>query len=210
MNHVRFDIAVSLDGYSAGPDQSIDNPLGVGGEQLHAWAIADPGWREQHGLDGGEETVNTGVIAEMFANVGAVIMGRNMFGGGPGDWDPEWKGWWGDDPPFHRPVFVLTHHEREPLAMEGGTTFTFVSGGIDAALEQAKAAAGPDQDILISGGAETVRQFLKAGLVHSFQLHVVPLMLGGGTRLLDGLDPAALNLDRVVDGPGVTHLRYRF
>jgi dihydrofolate reductase len=209
MNHVRFDIAVSLDGYSAGPDQSFDNPLGVGGEQLHAWAIADPGWREQHGLEGGEETVNTGVIAEMFANVGAVVMGRNMFGGGPGDWDPEWKGWWGDDPPFHRPVFVLTNHEREPLAMEGGTTFTFVTGGIDAALEQAKAAAGPDKDILISGGAETVRQFLKAGLVDSFQLHVVPIMLGGGTRLLDGLEPAALRLDRVVDGPGVTHLRYR-
>jgi dihydrofolate reductase len=209
MNHVRFEISMSLDGYSAGPDQSLDNPLGVGGEQLHEWAIADAAWREQHGLEGGERSVNTDMVEEMFANVGAVIMGRNMFGGGPGDWDADWKGWWGDDPPFHLPVFVLTHHEREPLPMDGGTTFTFVTDGVDAALAQAQNAAGPDKDILISGGAATIQQFLKAGLVDSFQLHVVPVILGAGTRLLDGLDPGTITLDRVVDGPGVTHLRYR-
>jgi dihydrofolate reductase len=209
MNHVRFEISMSLDGYSAGPDQSLDNPLGVGGEQLHEWAIADAAWREQHGLEGGARSVNTDMVEEMFANVGAVIMGRNMFGGGPGDWDADWKGWWGDDPPFHLPVFVLTHHEREPLPMDGGTTFTFVTDGVDAALAQAQNAAGPDKDILISGGAATIQQFLKAGLVDSFQLHVVPVILGAGTRLLDGLDPGTITLDRVVDGPGVTHLRYR-
>jgi dihydrofolate reductase len=209
MNHVRFEISMSLDGYSAGPDQSLDNPLGVGGEQLHEWAIADAAWREQHGLEGGERSVNTDMVEEMFANVGAVIMGRNMFGGGPGDWDADWKGWWGDDPPFHLPVFVLTHHEREPLPMDGGTTFTFVTDGVDAALAQAQNAAGPDKDILISGGAATIQQFLKAGLVDSFHLHVVPVILGAGTRLLDGLDPGTITLDRVVDGPGVTHLRYR-
>jgi dihydrofolate reductase len=209
MNHVRFEISMSLDGYSAGPDQSLDNPLGVGGEQLHEWAIADAAWREQHGLEGGERSVNTDMVEEMFANVGAVIMGRNMFGGGPGDWDADWKGWWGDDPPFHLPVFVLTHHEREPLPMDGGTTFTFVTDGVDAALAQAQNAAGPDKDILISGGAATIQQFLEAGLVDSFQLHVVPVILGAGTRLLDGLDPGTITLDRVVDGPGVTHLRYR-
>jgi dihydrofolate reductase len=209
MNHVRFEISMSLDGYSAGPDQSLDNPLGVGGEQLHEWAIADAAWREQHGLEGGARSVNTDMVEEMFANVGAVIMGRNMFGGGPGDWDADWKGWWGDDPPFHLPVFVLTHHEREPLPMDGGTTFTFVTDGVDAALAQAQDAAGPDKDILISGGAATIQQFLKAGLVDSFQLHVVPVILGAGTRLLDGLDPGTITLDRVVDGPGVTHLRYR-
>jgi dihydrofolate reductase len=209
MNHVRFEISMSLDGYSAGPDQSLDNPLGVGGEQLHEWAIADAAWREQHGLEGGARSVNTDMVEEMFANVGAVIMGRNMFGGGPGDWDADWKGWWGDDPPFHLPVFVLTHHEREPLPMDGGTTFTFVTDGVDAALAQAQNAAGPDKDILISGGAATIQQFLEAGLVDSFQLHVVPVILGAGTRLLDGLDPGTITLDRVVDGPGVTHLRYR-
>jgi dihydrofolate reductase len=208
MNHVRFDISMSLDGYSAGPDQSLDNPLGVGGEQLHEWAIADAAWRERHGLDGGERSVNTDMVEEMFANVGAVIMGRNMFGGGPGEWDADWKGWWGDDPPFHMPVFVLTHHEREPLPMDGGTTFTFVTDGVDAALARAQDAAGPGKEILISGGAATIQQSLKAGFVDSFQLHVVPVILGAGTRLLDGLDPGTLTLDRVVDGPGVTHLRY--
>jgi dihydrofolate reductase len=208
---VRLHIASSLDGYVAGPNQSEDEPLGVGGEALHDWAFELAAWREPHGREGGEVNASSAVIEERQANVGAGIMGRNMFGPiGGGDWgDGSWRGWWGDEPPYHHPVFVLTHHEREPLEMEGGTTFHFVTDGIESALEQARAAVG-DKDIQIHGGAETGRQFLAAGLLDEFELDVVPMLLGDGERLLEGLDPAVkVELVRAVDAPGVTHLKYR-
>jgi len=196
MTRVRFDIAVSLDGYSAGPEQTVDDPLGIGGEQLHEWMFGEV------------DPVNQSVRDEMFVNVGAVIMGRNMFGGGPGGWDEEWKGWWGDDPPYHVPVYVLTHHARESVEMDGGTTFHFVTDGIESALTQAKEAAN-GKDILIGGGANTVQQYLKAGYVDEFSVHIAPVLLGDGERLMDGLDAATLELVRTVDGPGVTHVKYR-
>ena len=208
MTRIRFDICISLDGYSAGPEQSPDNPLGIGGMQLHEWAFAVQSWREAHGESGGETNVNSDVSAEMMEGVGAFVMGRNMFGGGPGPWSPDWKGWWGDDPPYHKPVFVLTHHEREPLAMQGGTTFTFVSDGPESALEQAKQAAG-DGDVLIAGGASAIQQYLKLGVVDEFMVHVTPVLLGSGTRLFDNVPPGSIELVRVIDGPGVTHLSYR-
>src|ERR671927_1411654 len=155
MSNVRVDISVSADGYVAGPDQSLENPLGEGGESLHDWIVALRAWRERHGLEGGEVTASTPVVEESLANVGAEIMGRGKFGGGPGPWDDDlWRGWWGEEPPFHMRVFVLTHHEREPLTLSD-TTFTFVTGGIEAALEQARAAAA-GQDVLLGGGASMI------------------------------------------------------
>ncbi len=210
MGSVRFSIAVSLDGYSAGPNQSVDNPIGEGGMQLHEWAFNARAWREAHGEAGGEDDASSAVLEETTANVGAYILGRNMFGGGPGPWseDPPWNGWWGDEPPYHAPVFVLTHHPREPLPMEGGTTFHFVTDGIESALAQAHEAAG-DRDIVIGGGADVAQQYLAAGLVDEFQLNVVPVLLGrAGTKLLDGI-VSEIELVRVVDAPGVTHLKYR-
>jgi dihydrofolate reductase len=154
---------------------------------------------------------STAVIEESLENVGATVMGRNMFGGGPGPWgaDP-WNGWWGDDPPFHTPVFVLTHHPREPLEMEGGTTFTFVTDGIESALEQAKEAAG-GKDVSLGGGADVAQQYLKAGLIDEMQITIAPLLLGGGTRLLDNLEGAEVELEpvRVIGAPEVAHLKYR-
>jgi dihydrofolate reductase len=176
--------------------------------RLHDWAVGARSWREAHGHSGGEDNVNSDVSAEMMDGVGAFVMGRNMFGGGPGPWSPDWQGWWGEDPPFHGPVFVLTHHEREPLAMKGGTTFTFVTDGIESALEQAKAAADGG-DVLISGGASTVQQYLNASAVDEFIVHVAPVLLGSGTRLFDNIAPGSVELVRVIDGPGVTHLSYR-
>ena len=162
MSKLRFQITMSLDGYVAGPDQSEKNPLGIGGEELHAWAIPLKAFRETHGEQGGEVNASTPVIERMFENVGATVMGRNMFGGGPGPWgDDPWRGWWGDDPPYHHPVFVLTHHAREPLQMQGGTTFHFVTNGIESALEQAKEAAG-GRDVLLGGGADAAQQYLAA------------------------------------------------
>jgi dihydrofolate reductase len=157
---------MSLDGYVAGPDQSRDNPLGVGGEDLHSWVTPLKAWRAVHGMQGGEVNESTRVMEESTANVGATIMGRNMFGGHPGPWDAAkpWNGWWGKNPPFHHPVFVLTHHAREPLTLEGGTTFTFVTDGIESALEQARRAAG-GKDVTLGGGAKAGQQYLKAGLV---------------------------------------------
>ena len=210
MSKVRADISVSLDGYVAGPDQSEENPLGIGGEQLHDWAIALRAWREPHGREGGDENASSAVMEEANANVGAEIMGRGKFGpptGGPWGDDP-WDGWWGDDPPFHKPVFVLTHHEREPLTLSD-TTFTFVTDGIESALEQARAAAG-DQDVFLGGGADSINQYLAAGLVDELQLHVAPVMLGSGERLFAGVGPdLKLEQLRVVEAPGVTHLKYR-
>jgi dihydrofolate reductase len=211
MSQVVCDITMSLDGYVAGPDQSADQPLGAGGEQLHEWVFGLASWREAHGLEGGETNADGEIVDEAVARVGATIMGRGMFGGGPGPWgDEPWDGWWGDEPPFHHPVFVLTSHAREPLVKEG-TTFTFVTDGIESALEQARAAAG-DKDVHVAGGADAVQQYLRAGLVDELQLHVAPVLLGGGSRLLDNLgEPGALRLEptRVVGSPAVTHLRYR-
>jgi len=207
---LRLDISISLDGYVAGPNPSEENPLGIGGEQLHEWALPLEAWRRPHGLEGGEVNRSSEVMEETQANLGATVMGRNMFGG-EGSWDAKpWEGWWGDEPPFHMPVFVITHHDREPLVKDGGTTFTFVTDGIESALAQAEEAAG-GKDIGLAGGADVAQQFLRAGLVDEMQLHVVPVLLGGGTRLLDNLEGANLELEfiRVLAAPGVTHLRYR-
>jgi dihydrofolate reductase len=209
MSKVRVQISVSADGYVAGPNQSESNPLGEGGESLHDWVVALKSWREAHGKEGGEAGASNAVQEEAQANIGAEIMGRGKFGGGPGPWgDDPWPGWWGEDPPFHMPVFVLTHHEREPLTLSD-TTFTFVTDGIESALEQAKAAAG-GKDVAIGGGANAINQYLAAGLVDELELHVVPLVFGGGARLFEGLGPElGLEQVRAVDAPGVTHLKYR-
>lgn len=211
MSKLRCQISISLDGFTAGPNQSEQNPLGEGGMGLHEWVFKLDAWRQSHGKDGGETNPSSQVIEEAVANVGASIMGRNMFGGGPGPWgDPAWNGWWGDDPPFHTPVFVLTHHEREPLQMQGGTTFTFVSDGIEPALDQAREAAG-GKDVSLGGGAETVQQYLAAGLLDELQLNIVPVLLGGGTRLFDNVEGAGVELEpvRAIEAPGVTHVKYR-
>jgi dihydrofolate reductase len=210
MGKLKAFITVSADGYAAGPDQSEDNPLGVGGEELHEWLIPLKAFNEAHGREGGEVTASSPVVEAWFENVGAEIMGRNMFGGGPGPWSEEpWTGWWGEEPPFHVPVFVLTHHPREPLEMEGGTTFHFVTDGIESAHEQASTAAG-DRDVIIGGGGEVARQYLAAGLIDEMWLHVVPILLGAGAPLFDETT-AGSNLEqvRVVDAPGVAHLNYR-
>ena len=210
MSKVRAHISVSTDGYVAGPDQSEENPLGEGGEDLHEWVVSLKAWREPHGMEGGEANASSSIVEEEKDNVGAEIMGRGMFGppgGGPWGDDP-WAGWWGEDPPFHMPVFVITHHEREPLTLSD-TTFTFVTDGIESALAQAREAAG-DQDVFIGGGAAIINQYLAAGLVDELELHVVPILLGGGARLLEGVGPdVKLERVRVVEAPGVTHLKYR-
>jgi dihydrofolate reductase len=209
MSKVRVHISVSADGYVAGPNQTVDEPLGVGGEALHDWIVALRAWREPHGMEGGEVNASTAVLEESRANVGAEIMGRGKFGGGPGPWgDEPWPGWWGEDPPFHMPVFVVTHHERDPLTLSD-TTFTFVTDGIASALEQARTAAA-GKDVFIGGGADVINQYLAAGLVDELELHVVPLVLGGGARLFEGLGPQLqLEQMRVVDAPGVMHVKYR-
>jgi dihydrofolate reductase len=208
MSRVTCQISASLDGFVAGPNQSLENPLGEGGERLHEWAIATDAWRARHRREGGEHNADAEVIADVTQNVGAYIMGRKMFGGGDGPHDESWRGWWGEDPPFHVPVFVLTHHAREPLPMEGGTTFTFVTDGIESALEQARAAAG-ERDVQIAGGATAVQQYLAAGLLDELYLHTVPVILGAGERLLDGVGDPALEIVDVVNGPGATHVKYR-
>jgi dihydrofolate reductase len=209
MPSIRATISVSLDGFVAGPDQSPEHPLGVGGEQLHEWAYATDSFHRQHGREGvGEHNADAEVLDAVSRDVGAVIMGRRMFGGGEGPWDPEWKGWWGDEPPFHGPVFVLTHHEREPLEMRGGTTFTFVTDGIESALSQARDAAG-DGDVTVAGGAQAIQQYLAAGLLDELYLHVVPVILGGGARLLENVGHSKLEPVDVVASPGVTHVKYR-
>lgn len=210
MSKVRVHIAVSVDGYVAGPNQSLENPLGEGGEGLHEWLVALRAWREAAGLDGGAEDASTPVVLESFRGVGAEIMGRGKFGPpARGAWgDDPWQGWWGDHPPFHKPVFVLTHHEREPLIL-ADTTFSFVTDGVESALSQAREAAG-DRDVLIGGGADTINQFLRAGLVDEVELHIVPVLLGGGARLFEGVgQEVRLEPVRVVEAPGVTHMKYR-
>jgi|SRR5215212_11852169 len=211
MSKLRLNITMSLDGYVAGPDQSEENPLGVGGEELHEWVVPLRAFREAHGREGGEVNASSAVVEGWTENIGATVMGRNMFGGGPGPWgeDP-WRGWWGDDPPFHVPVFVLTHHEREPLEMQGGTTFHFVTDGIESALTHAREAA-EGKDVSLGGGAQAAQQYLAAGLLDEMEISVVPLFLGGGSRLFDNLGDAdvAFGQVRVVDAPGVTHITYR-
>ena len=211
MNKLRFNITMTLDGYIAGTNQSLEHPLGEGAEHIHDWVIKLRFWREMHGMSGGETGTSDEVARETFANVGATIMGRNMFGGGPGPWPGEtWNGWWGDTPPFHHPVFVLTHHPRDPLPLQGGTTFTFVTDGIESALEQARAAAA-GKDISLAGGANVAQQYLAAGLVNEAEIHLVPQFLGSGERLFENLDGVEITLEpiRVIEGGGVAHLKYR-
>jgi dihydrofolate reductase len=208
MSTIKCQITISLDGYVAGPNQSLENPLGEGGMRLHEWAFATDAWQEQHGSSGGERSPDSEVIAEGVDNVGAYVMGRNMFGGGPGPWDEAWRGWWGEDPPFHTPVFVVTHHAREPLEMEGGTTFHFVTDGVSAAVHQARAAAG-ERDVSVAGGAATVQQVLAAGMLDELYLHIVPILLGGGERLLDHAGDPRLEIVKTVGSPTVTHVKYR-
>ncbi len=211
MYRLRFRISMSLDGFVAGPDQSVKNPLGIGGMQLHDWVVPLKAWRSMHGLEGGDVNDSSRVVEESLANIGATIMGRKMFGGPAGAWDARnpWNGWWGANPPFHHPVFVLTHHPRAPLALEGGTTFTFVTGGIDAALEQARKAAG-GRDISLAGGAKTAQQYLAAGVVDEMEISLAPVLLGGGERLFDGVGANlhGLELVRTVAAPNVTHLKF--
>jgi dihydrofolate reductase len=201
MDKVTCHISVSLDGFVAGPNQSLENPIGEGGMRLHQWHTAE-------GLSGGTHNTDAEVIDEVSNGIGAHIMGRKMFGGGEGPWDHEWTGWWGEEPPFHAPVFVLTHHEREPLSMKGGTTFTFVTDGIQSALEQARRAAR-DRDVAVAGGASAVRQYLAAGLLDELYLHIVPIILGAGERLLDNVGDPTLEPVKVTASPAVTHIKYQ-
>jgi dihydrofolate reductase len=209
MSKLRFKISMSLDGFVAGPNQSVEDPLGEGGEGLHEWILPLKAWRAPHGLDGGVVNESSAVVEESTANIGATIMGRNMFGGHPGPWSTEqpWTGWWGENPPFHHPVFVLTHHPRERLVLEGGTSFTFVTDGIESALDQARRAAG-NQDIALAGGAKAAQQYLRAGMVDEMEINLVPILLGGGERLLDTVsDLHGLELVRTVATPQVIHLK---
>jgi dihydrofolate reductase len=200
-------LSVSVDGYVAGPSPSLEDPLGAGGEQLHEWAFRLEAWRRQHGLEGGEVDVDTPLIEEPS---GAVVMGRRMFSGGEGPWegDPNGRGWWGDEPPFHAPVFVVTHHEREPLELTG-TTFHFVTDGAEAAVARARDAAG-EANISIAGGASVVQQCLAAGLLDELMVHTAPVVLGGGTPLFEaGAPPQRFEVLDVVAAPLATHVRYR-
>jgi dihydrofolate reductase len=214
MSKVRVhNLAVSLDGYAAGPDQDIDNPLGVGGPRLHEWVLATPTGRRMFGLEDGGGEDESSVDDEFFARgdvgIGATIMGRNMFGPIRGPWgDEEWTGWWGDEPPYHHPVFVLTHHPRPSIPMEGGTTFHFVGDGIEAALERAVEAAG-GKDVRLGGGPSTIQQYLRAGLVDEMHVAIVPVLLGGGERLFDNLGggPEGYEVLEFVSSPSVLHAR---
>lgn len=211
MSKLRFKISMSLDGFVAGPSQSVENPLGIGGSRLHEWAFQLAVFRALFGLDGGVVNESTPVVEESLANIGATVMGRNMFGGHPGPWDEKnpWNGWWGVNPTFHHPVFVLTHHAREPLELEGGTTFTFVTSGIEAAFERARQAAG-GKDVALGGGARAAQQYLAAGLVDEMEINLVPTLLGSGERLFDGVGDNlhGLELVRTVAAPKVTHLKF--
>jgi dihydrofolate reductase len=208
MGSVTCHISISLDGFVAGPNQSVENPIGEGGMRLHEWVFPTDSWRKQQGLGGGDRSADAEVVDEVVQDIGAYIMGRKMFGGGQGAWDETWMGWWGDNPPYHAPVFVLTHHARTPLSMQGGTTFTFVTDGIESALEQARTAAG-DKDVAIAGGASAVRQYLAAGRLDELYLHMIPIILGAGERLLEHVGDPTLEPVKVVASPTVTHIKYR-
>jgi dihydrofolate reductase len=212
MGEVVAEISMSLDGYVAGPNPSLEKPLGEGGDQLHEWAFPLKSLREPHGLPGGETGPDDELVAESLRATGAVVMGRRMFSGGEGPWEDDGNahGWWGDEPPFHIPVFVLTQHAREPLVMKGGTTFTFVTDGVESAVEDARAAAA-EKSVSVAGGANTIDQCINAGLVDELQIHLAPVVLGDGVRLFDGVGPELprFELIRVLESPLVTHLRYR-
>lgn len=205
---VTSQISISLDGFAARPNQSLDNPLGEGGLRLHEWVFPTASWRRQQGQEGGTDGPDSDVADEVAQGIGAYIMGRKMFGGGPGPWNMEWRGWWGEDPPYHVPVFVLTHQPREPLTMPGGTTFNFVTDGIESALQQAQSAAG-GRHVSIAGGASTIRQYLAAGMLDELYLHIVPVILGAGERLLEDVGDPVLVPVKVVASPAVTHIKYR-
>ncbi|MEV5827887.1 dihydrofolate reductase family protein [Spirillospora sp. NPDC052242] len=195
MGEVTCDVTMSLDGYVAGPEQSLENPLGVGGERMHRWMF--------------EQRETNAAAVEKITAAGAYIMGRRMFGPDRGEWDLDWTGWWGEEPPYHAPVFVLSHHPREPVPMKGGTTFHFVTDGIAAALVRAREAAG-ERNVAIAGGAQTIDQYLAAGLIDELRLHVAPVILGGGARLFDGVGDLALRASGTAPGTDlVTHLTYR-
>ena len=207
---VVVNISMSLDGFVAGPNPTLEEPLGRNGEELHEWVVQTAAWREQHGHEGGEANEESELVAELISSAGATVMGRKMFSGGSGPWegDPRAMGWWGDEPPFHTPVFVLTHHAREPEEMAGGTTFFFVTDGIEAAVERAREAAG-DRDVTVAGGANAIQQALSAGLVDELQIHVAPILLGGGTRLFgEDTDPVRLEATRVLASPRATHVKF--
>jgi dihydrofolate reductase len=207
MSKLRMTITMSIDGFVAGPGQSPEHPIGVGGEKLHAWLLPLEAFQERHGGEGGEVNASTPIAEGILGGAGATIMGRNMFGGGPGPWDESWKGWWGDDPPYHHPVYVLTHHPRDPLEMQGGTTFHFVTDGIESALEQARAAAG-EMEVSLGGGASVAQQYIAAGLLEEIVVSVVPVVLGSGARLFENVGDAKLTQLESVEAPGVTHIRY--
>ena len=199
---------ITLDGFSAGPNQSLDDPLGVNGKDMMEWFFPTKTFIEQHGGEGGETGIDNDFAAKSMTGNGAWILGRNMFGPVRGPWpDDEWKGWWGEEPPYHVPTFVLTHYPREPIEMKGGTTFYFVTDGIHSALEQAKAAAG-EKDIRIGGGSATVRQYLKARLIDELHLAMRPIFLGKGESIFEGLDLRELGyrVDETVPGERATHL----
>ncbi len=208
---LRLRTSMSLDGFTAGPDQSVDNPLGIGGMRLHEWVFPLSVWREMHGLPGGVSNENDQVVKDSIANIGAGVMGRNMFGGHPGSWDANnpWNGWWGTNPPYHHPVFVLTHHPHAPIPMEGGTTFHFVTDGIESALEQAFVAAN-GKDVRLGGGAATIQEYLRAGRIDEMHVAIVPILLGRGERLFDNLDDGAVGYECVefVASPAVAHARF--
>jgi len=208
MSTVTCQLSVSLDGYVAGPNQNAENPIGEGGMRLHEWAFDTASWRARQGRTGGRDDVDSAVVDGLMRGIGAYVMGRHMFGPGRGAWDESWRGWWGDDPPYHTTVFVLTHSPRQSIVMEGGTTFHFVTDGIESALEQAREAAG-DANVSIAGGASVVRQYLRAGLLDELYLHVAPVVLGAGERLLDDVGTPALEQVEVRSSPVVTHIRYR-
>src|SRR5215210_6954374 len=203
-----LNITMSLDGFVAGPNASLEDPLGEGGEQLHEWITGLASWRGPHGLDGGETGADDALVRETDERTGAFVMGRRMFSGGSGPWedDPNANGWWGDEPPFDRPVFVVTHHARDPLTL-GTTTFTFADG-VERAIQLAREAAG-DRDVQVSGGASVADQALSAGLLDALIVHVAPLLLGAGVRLFDHVDPRPIELVHALGSAQVTHLTYR-
>lgn len=212
MTRVRVEsFTLSLDGYAAGPHQDIEHPLGVGGEALHDWIVSTRSWRQAHGKEGGATGVDDDFAARDAGSIGAWVLGRNMFGPIRGPWaDSDWTGWWGKNPPYHVPVFVLTHHARPPLPMEGGTTFHFVTGGIHEALDRARVAAN-GKDVRIGGGADTIRQYLRAGLIDEMHVAIAPIVLGAGERLFEGVDLRALGYECVqfVGSEKATHFVLR-
>ena len=212
MSRVRvLSFAMSLDGYSAGPNQDLQHPLGVNGPELFEWFLQTRVWRQMHGLEGGETGVDNDVAAAGFENIGAWVLGRNMFGPVRGPWrDDSWKGWWGEEPPYHVPAFVLTHHARAPITMKGGTVFHFVTDGVHAALERARAAAG-SRDVRIGGGVATVRQFLSAQLIDDLHIAMPPVLLGSGENLFAGIDLRSLGYEceRSLSGERATHMFLR-